>query len=188
MVDLILKKDDKYYASLEYSIDPKTYIVYKNSSGRIMKTYTPNGKQYEYQFIKGQYYRKDRIIQWVNDYLEGKIEIILNQNIDTTRRCIKCYTTSQDFISNRGRICNKCLIKRKENFLTDNYKIADKFLYKLKAKKWQATYLDLFELINIYDIYYPSLVIGQLNEDTANKLLLRIIKKHKKVRAGLIKI
>jgi len=186
MVDLIIKVLNNYHRIEEYIINPKTGSVYKKHTGKLMKTYNPNGKPYNYQYIKGQYYRPENLIKWANEYLEGKIQPIEKSMF--IRKCRKCGIQTDQFLTLKSRVCNTCLIRKPKN-LNEDYKTVDRFLYKLKAKNWQATYLDLFELINCFDIYYPNMVIStELDEDTSIKLLLRIIKKHKKVRAGLIKI
>ena len=183
MNNLIVNVDDEYFKYRDFLWDHQINSVFSIKKRNYMKNNVVNENLYV--VIKKKMYSINKLIKWNNeDLCYDDIPFIE----DRSRRCTIC-TLYRPIIKFKGnnRICNVCLTKNnvsknKKLILREtdeNYREADDFLRKMKAKKWLANEFDIFKLIDIYERYYPQATIAEgLDEDKAIKILEKIIKKH----------
>ncbi len=184
MLKLIIKQENIYFIDKDYLIDPELKMIHSLRNNKKLKG-CKHGSKYLYFTIKGERFNINTLIKWS---IESEGKQLIEKPIDKLiKECLSCKEETTDFVSIKSKFCNKCILKIKTPDFTNEYKIVDNFLYKLKSKNWVADWEELFELINAFDIYFPTVTISNFNEDAANKLLIKIINKHKKMRIELIK-
>lgn len=183
---LIIKVEDEYLGHRDYLWDEESHNIFSvRKRNFVTKSYVEGNY---YVTIKKRMFSLKKLIKWNQEYyLENDIKD-LKFIEDQTRRCTICtlYRKLFEFKDN-GNICKICLnrnnlYKNKKAILREtdkDYREADDFLMKMKAKKWLATELDIFKLIDIYERYYPQATLGEgIDEDKAIKILEKIIRKH----------
>jgi hypothetical protein len=183
MNNLIVKIDNQYFKYRDFLWDNEINSVFSIGKKNYMKNANINDNLYV--VIKKKMYSINKLILWNN-------ETTYNDNIkfieDESRRCSICTLyRNLTFYKGSSKICSICLTKnnvyKNKKFILretdEDYREADDFLRKMKAKKWLANEFDIFKLIDIYERYYPQATIAEgLDEDKAIKILEKIIKKH----------
>jgi hypothetical protein len=166
---------------------------YYNINDRTLLNITTNSylkpRRYSSGVISG-YFILDRTIPL--RYLEKLFIDKQTEKKEIKKQCINCDELYDLNHFTTKITCDFCLIdylqkKRPESLEnhTEYFKVR-KFFLKMKAKKWMATTTDLFELIDIYDYYYPNLCIDVFDEDNAGHILHKLIQKNYEERSLII--
>jgi len=180
-MDLIVKIDDIFYKINGYGYDVDNSLIFNKKNGKSLK-WNKVVNNY-YIRVKRLSFRKEDIINWNTTYIDKDL---VKEYKEIKKKCLKCeLIKSVTDYKGKNRYCNKCLIeykgKERRTYLyetDEDFRYVEDFLKLLKLKKWRATYLDLFKLIDCYDRYAPNGVLHYLDEKRANKILQQIINKH----------
>lgn len=189
---LILFNGKEYYINKRYLFNKETDEIYSLYWKRNLSPFYSNDiSKQKYVSLNSNTYNYEQIVKWNHEDID---RTKLKNCYEVKKICKKCKEEGKTYTSKKVVICNDCIMSMKSSVITkklsneDDFITADKFLHKLKAKKWMATPLDLYELIDIYERYYPNMMLGQpLTEEYATKILMRIVKHHKKLKSEAIK-
>ena len=189
---LVVKVGDIFKFNGYYLYDPTAVDI----NEKIFSTLTDRYRKATY--TKGCYYYKlkersyplKRLDKWYNEWVDlGKPN--LDFTYIETKLCVNCNKELpvNYFTSVKSKYCSDCILGYINLVdFDDDYLVVDKFLKKMRAKKWMATTPDLFELVDAFDRYYPTKeMITTLNEDYAVRILRNVIKEHIKRKKDIIK-
>jgi ribosomal protein L37AE/L43A len=190
---IILFNGKEYYINNKYLFNKETYQIYSVYWSKYLKPFFSStiGCGERYIAINSFQFNYKKLIEWNTDPTIDRTKLQLVG--DVKKICRKCKRYDVKFPAKKITLCNDCIKTHPNTYqqkisTEENFMVADKFLHKLKAKKWMATDLDLFQLVDIYERYFPNMILGQpLNENYASKVLHRIVKHHNKLKSEAIK-
>jgi ribosomal protein L37AE/L43A len=188
---IILFNGKEYYISNKYIFNKKTNQIFSLYWNKYLNPFLSNKCAQTYVSLNSTLFNYIKVIKWNQDPTIDRSKLTIVERVH--KKCRICKREDVKFSSKKMLVCNNCIVNYKskaikEKILNDNYITVDKFLHKLKAKKWMATDIDLFELINVYELYFPNMQLGPpLTESGASKILLRIAKHHVKLKSQAIK-
>ena len=191
---LILFNGREYYINNRYTFNQDTHQVYSTYWNKYLVPFYNNPRSKNlYLSINSTLFNHKHIIKWNTDPTIDRSTLRTAGNVP--KICRVCKKENVKFSGKKILICNDCVITYKSKTPsnkvitdTEDFNIADKYLRKLKAKKWMATVLDLYELIDIYERYFPNMILGSpLTEEHASKILFRIVRHHNKLKVESVK-